>query len=249
MTPAQQPGERVALLVTCLVEAMAPQVARAAAALLLASGVREVVPITGCCGQPAWNSGHPGPARRMAKRLVRRLEGFERVVVPSGSCATMLVRYYPHLFSGDPERTAAAQRLAARTSELSQWLAARPAAIPPAEEPATMALHTSCHALRGVGVGDAGVRCLAAAGHSVCPHAEATECCGFGGMFSIHQPDLAVAMADRKLEALRRSGAATVVAGEVGCLLQLEGRARRRGLSLRFRHLAEVLAPEEGPTS
>ncbi len=236
---------RIALLVTCLAEAFAPEVAAAAVQLVAtAADSTEIVPVgDGCCGQPAWNAGYPEEARTMARRLIERLAPYDQVVVPSGSCAAMLLRYYPHLFPGEDPLAASASALAQRTTELSAFLAARlPAAAPGPEGPGPeVAFHPSCHSLRGAFVGDAGQRCLQAAGCSLRLHADADECCGFGGLFAVKEEPLSTAMADRKLDALVASGATTVVAGELGCLLHLEGRARRRGLPLRFRHLAEVL--------
>ena len=251
---------RIAVLVTCLAQAFAPEVAAAAADLVAAAAGVEVVLVgDGCCGQPAWNAGYPAEARALARRLIPRLSGYDRVVVPSGSCATMLLRYYPHLFPADSPLAGQAAALAARTVEFSAFLAphlatpgggagegeAAPtdAADPGGADPgpAGMAFHPSCHSLRGAFVGDAGQRCLAAAGCTLCAQADSEECCGFGGLFAVKEPSLSTAMADRKLDALIAAGAETVVAGELGCLLHLEGRARRRGMLLRFRHLALVL--------
>jgi L-lactate dehydrogenase complex protein LldE len=242
---------RIAVFGTCLAEAFAPEVADAAADLVARARPGAEVTVVGeaCCGQPAWNAGYPAEARSLARRLLPRLSAFDLVVVPSGSCATMFIRYYPHLFpAGDPA-AAQAEALAARTRELAAFLAAAgTGGAPPAEDPeAPYVFHPSCHSLRGVGVGDAGERCLAAAGCPLRQQAWPDECCGFGGLFAVKQPALSTALADRKLEALLATGARTVVAGELGCLLHLEGRARRRGLHLRFRHLAEVLARRSSP--
>jgi len=263
----------IALFVTCLAEAFAPEVAEVAAELVgrCTDGALVVLVGDGCCGQPAWNAGYPAEARALARRLIPRLLEYERVIVPSGSCATMLLRYYPHLFKPDDPMAAKAEALAARTEELSAYLAARlapardaaggeagaagPGDSEPrhvaAQDPASqaaipLAFHPSCHSLRGAFVGDAGQRCLAAAGCTVRPHADAEECCGFGGLFSVKEQALSTAMADRKIDAVVASGAGTLVAGELGCLLHLEGRARRRGVMLEFRHLAEVLAEAGG---
>ena len=244
--------ERLALFVTCLAELFAPQVAEQAATLVAYRAHTEVVLIgDGCCGQPAWNAGYPDEARALARRLIPRLEGYDAVVVPSGSCATMLLRYYPHLFPADSPMGRAAADLAARTHELAAFLAsllpADGAAPPATVEDGTVAFHPSCHSLRGARVGDAGERCLAAAGCALARQAWADECCGFGGLFAVKQEPLSTAMADAKLNSLMASGAETVVSGELGCLLHLEGRARRRGLSLRFRHLAEWLTQADPP--
>jgi L-lactate dehydrogenase complex protein LldE len=236
---------RVALLVTCLVEAFAPQVADAAAQLIAATGADvEVVPIAvRCCGQPAWNAGYPAEARILARALIPALEGFDRIIVPSGSCATMLIRYYPHVLpDGDP-LAEAARSVAGRTSELTAFLAEHlPAQAPGGEDRPAVAFHPSCHSLRGAGVGRSGERCLEAGGCEVRRTADPEGCCGFGGLFAIKEDALSVAMADRKLDGLVGTGADVVAAGELGCLLHLEGRAKRRGLHLRFRHVAELLA-------
>ena len=244
----------VALLVTCLAEAFAPQVAEASAQLVARTGAEVELVGHRCCGQPAWNAGYPDQARALAARLLPRLAGYAAIVVPSGSCATMLLRYYPHLFAEGTALARAARAVAERTRELSAFLAA---ALPPGtEEPAAvdhvpegvtvgatdaLAFHPSCHSLRGAFVGDAGQRCLRAAGCRVCVQRWSEECCGFGGLFATKEPALSAAMADAKLDSIVATGTGTVVSGELGCLLHLEGRARRRGLPLRFRHLAEVL--------
>lgn len=243
---------RIAIFVTCLAEAFAPQVAASAAQLVRRAadpGTEVTLVGAACCGQPAWNAGYPAEARALARRLIPRLAAYDVVVVPSGSCATMLLRYYPHLFPPDDPMAGQAQALAARTQELSAYLAGAPgqprpmvaAQIAAPDETEAVAFHTSCHSLRGAFVGDAGQRCLAAAGCALRPHDGAEECCGFGGLFAVKQEPLSSAMADRKLDALAVTGTNTVVAGELGCLLHLEGRARRRGMGLRFRHLAEIL--------
>ena len=242
---------RIAIFTTCLVESFAPEVAEAAARLVRrAAGPEAEVTLVGeaCCGQPTWNAGYAAEARTLARQLIPRLLAHDLVVVPSGSCATMLLRYYPHLFPADDPMAQQAEALAARTRELSAYLAdvdgqPRPMVAAPTtpEDTGTVAFHPSCHSLRGAFVGDAGQRCLAAAGCPLVRHEDAEECCGFGGLFAVKQPALSTAMADHKLDAIAVTGAKTVVSGEMGCLLHLEGRARRRGMGLRFRHLAEVL--------
>ncbi|HVB09887.1 MAG TPA: (Fe-S)-binding protein [Bacillota bacterium] len=248
---------RIAVFVTCLAEAFAPEVADAAAELVAntAADVQVVLVGDACCGQPAWNAGYAAEARSLARRLIPRLLAYDAVVVPSGSCAAMLLRYYPHLFAAGDPLAAQAESLAAKTHELSAYLAARltdadaaegdaigPGARPTLASQVPIAFHPSCHSLRGAFVGDAGQRCLAAAGCQLRQQADAEECCGFGGMFAVKEEALSTAMADRKLEALISASVETVVSGELGCLLHLEGRARRRGMLLRFRHLAQVLA-------
>ncbi len=242
---------RIALLVTCLAEAFAPQVAEASAELVARTGAEVDLVGHRCCGQPAWNAGYPDEARALAARLLPRLAGYDAIVVPSGSCAAMLLRYYPHLFAEGTALARTARAVADRTRELSAFLATSlpPGAVDPvpegksegAADPDALAFHPSCHSLRGAFVGDSGQRCLRAAGCRVCVQRWPEECCGFGGLFATKEPALSAAMADAKLDSIVATGAASVVSGELGCLLHLEGRARRRGLPLRFRHLAEVL--------
>ncbi len=245
-------SELVAVLSTCLADAFAPEVAAAAMDLVAGTGARPEAISHLCCGQPAWNAGHPLQARHLARALLRRLAGYDRIVVPSGSCAAMLLHVYPELFSaGDPARPDA-RFVAERTVELTRYLLPSLDRIPwEPETPSAVALHTSCHAIRGAGAGGSSERCLAAAGCPLLRQDGATECCGFGGLFAVNQAELSTAMADRKLDALCSTGTDTVVSSELGCLLHLEGRAHRRGLPLHFRHLAEVLRDRwstEGPS-
>ena len=208
--------KRLALFVTCLAELFAPEIAEQAAGLVARYARAEVVLVgDGCCGQPAWNAGFPGEARALARRLIPRLEAYDAVVVPSGSCATMLLRYYPHLFAADSPMGRSAAALAARTHELAAFLATRlPETAGDPVEPsadANTAFHPSCHSLRGARVGDAGERCLRAAGCGLALQQWSDECCGFGGLFAVKQEPLSTAMADAKLNSLLASGAETVV--------------------------------------
>ena len=191
----------------------------------------------------------------MAATLLPRLAHYATIVVPSGSCAAMMIRNYPHLFPADSPWAEQARSVAGRTVELTAYLAPVAAAVPWAPEPAgPCALHRSCHTLRGSGAPEAPLRCLQAAGCPLVPFADDQECCGFGGLFAVNEPALSTAMADRKLQALQQAGVSTVISTELGCLLHLEGRADRLGIGLRFRHVAEVLyarwakADGAGPT-
>lgn len=254
---------RIALFVTCLAEAFAPEVADAAAQLIadVAEDFEVVLVGDACCGQPAWNAGYPAEARTLARRLIPRLLEYDRVIVPSGSCATMLLRYYPHLFPEGDAMASQAAALAARTTELAAYLAEHLPRDADATEGSfhqdaveaprsieAIAFHPSCHSLRGACVGDAGERCMEAHGYHLKRQADVEECCGFGGMFAVKESALSTTMADHKLDAMISAGVETIVSGELGCLLHLEGRARRRGMLLRFRHLALALA-EKGRAS
>lgn len=241
----------VAVFSTCLGDAFAPEVCAKTLALVRGTGADPTLIRFGCCGQPAWNAGQPEEARRMARALIRRLRPFALIVVPSGSCAATMISTYHHFFPAGSTDAKAAEEVAQRTVELSAFLEPYLDHIPwRPERPSPVALHVSCHALRVAGCGPTSRHCLEAAGCPLASFERSEECCGFGGVFSVDQESLSAAIADRKLDALAAAGTTTVVSGEMGCLLHLEGRAERRAMPLVFRHIAEIVAdrwlPEEG---
>ena len=229
---------------TCLVEQLRPSLARDCVALVTAAdGVApELAGGATCCGQPAWNAGFAAAARRVARRTLRALRGSDGpVVVPSGSCATMMSHHWPELFGGTADE-ASARAVAARVVELSIYLDGRDgdhAAVPASGS--VVAVHDSCHGLRELGVKEQPRRLLADSGIEVTETAGAERCCGFGGTFCVKLPAVSVAMADDKLDEWSEAGVTTVVGGDLSCLVHLEGRARRRSLPMVFRHFAEVL--------
>lgn len=240
--PARRP-ERVQLLVTCLVDALRPEVGWAVVGLLERAGVSVGVPEgQTCCGQPALNAGAREDARAMARHTLERLEVSEDpVVVPSGSCADMIRhRYAEILEGGERER---AQRLAARTVELSELLAGPLEGGAPGARCATrVAYHPSCHLLRGLGVRGGPERLIDAVEGARRVEVQGSEdCCGFGGLFSVKNPEISAAMLQRKLDALEASGAERVVACDLSCLVHIEGGLRRRGSRIAVQHLAELL--------
>jgi len=233
---------QVALFVTCLVDQVSPETGRSAVRLLEAAGC-EVTFRTGqtCCGQPAFNSGYPADARRLARHFVDVFADAEAVVAPSGSCVAMVRCYYPTLFTG-PERTRV-EAVAAKSYELTEYLVdvlGRPDLG--AHVDTTVAYHPSCHLLRELGVRDAPRRVLDAAGAPVVELVDAERCCGFGGTFSVLHPEISVPMADEKLDRVVATGARTVAACDTGCLVHLATRARHRGLDLTVRHVADIVA-------
>jgi L-lactate dehydrogenase complex protein LldE len=195
-----------------------------------------------CCGQPAWNAGFTAAARRVAKSALRRLRRTSGpVVVPSGSCATMIHEHWPRLFAGT-RREGDAREVAGRIQELAVYLDRQADPGPPAAPTGQrVGYHDACHALRELGVKDEPRRLLAHHGVEVVEVPSGERCCGFGGTFSVKLPSVSVAMADEKLDEWVAAGVDTVVAGDLSCLIHLEGRARRRQLPLSFRHLGEVL--------
>lgn len=236
---------RVQFMATCLVDAMAPQVGRAAVSALEAAGCAVDSP-TGqtCCGQPAMNVGMVDEAREMAARTIEVFSGSEDpVVVPSGSCAEMLTHHYPRLFAGT-DTEAAAEALGARTRELTRFLADDVDAPVAAEgDGRLVAYQYSCHGLRGLGLGDTADRLLE--GTERADFDGDSECCGFGGLFSVEMPAVSAAIMDAKLDRLEDSGADMLVGGDISCLMHLEGGLRRRGSTIEVRHIAELLARPE----
>lgn len=243
---------RVALFATCLGDRFFADACADSVRLLRHLGVEPVVPETQtCCGQPAYNAGYATEARRMARHTLGVFEDAEHVVLPSGSCAGMLRSVYPELLQGaEGDR---ARSLASRTWELSQFIV-RVLGVESLGEGLFgrhVAYHHGCHALRELGVREEPIKLLEGSGAEVIPWEADQECCGFGGLFSVKMPAVSAAMADRKLDTLPLVDCVTSADG--GCLLQLAGRAERRGSSPRFRHLASVLwsatrpAPVDAP--
>ena len=239
---------RVGLFVTCLVDAMRPRVGFAAIELLEAAGCEVVVPATQtCCGQVAYNFGDPAATLSLALKLAREFEDCEFVVAPSGSCAATIRVHYPSLAT-DALARAILERLAARTYELTDFLAsvAHLAAVPGCFH-GCVTYHDACSGLRELGVA-AQPRALLKGmpGLRLVEMAHPTACCGFGGAFAVKYGDIATRIADDKCADAAATGADALVAGDLGCLLHLEGRLRRRGdARTRVLHVAEVLAHEE----
>ena len=240
---------RVALFVTCLIDLMRPRIGFAALKLLEAAGCEVVVPPTQtCCGQPGYNAGARTAAQALARKVLDEFESFEHVVVPSGSCAGMIRTHYPELFSDQPAELARAQCLARRTYELTDFLlnVAKLDKLPGSYE-GTVTYHDSCSGLREVGI-KAQPRALLArvAGLSLKEMNEAETCCGFGGTFALEFGDISAHIAERKCANISASGADAVVLGDLGCMLNIEGRLRRRGdHKTKVFHVAEVLAGVE----
>jgi L-lactate dehydrogenase complex protein LldE len=235
---------KVTLFVTCLVDQVRPEVGVATVRLLRRLGCEVAFPrAQTCCGQPFWNAGFRAEARAVARGLLDACEGAEAVVAPSGSCAGMVRHAFAGLFAGDPALEARARDLAARTHELSQFLVG---VLGVEDVGATLAgratYHPSCHATRICGVGAEPLRLLARVrGLELVPLERSEDCCGFGGSFSVDQPDVSAAIAAEKASRVVASGATCVVSTDVGCLLNLDGVLRRRGAPVRALHLAEVL--------
>jgi L-lactate dehydrogenase complex protein LldE len=236
----------VQLFVTCLVDGFAPQVGRAAVAVLEANGQTVEFPVDQtCCGQPALNAGVRDDARAMAAHTVAVLDETEGpIVVPSGSCAEMMIHRFPELLSSGPE-AAAAKRVANRVRELTQFLTHDLAIEVQSKSSGKVTIHKSCHGLRGLGI-ETEIETLVdgVEGIERCELAAADECCGFGGLFSIEMPEVSSAILDTKLDNIVASGAETVVGGDISCLMHIGGGLHRRGSEIETRHVVELLVDE-----
>jgi len=236
---------RVGLFVTCLVDLFRPSVGFAAVKLLEDAGCQVEVPAAQtCCGQPAYNSGDRADAKAIAAAVIDTFEAYDYVVAPSGSCAGMLREHYPLLFAGDAGMEARARALAGRTYELVSFLTdVRGVRTVDASFPGRVTYHDGCSGLRELGI-RAQPRALLAsvAGLDLTELPDSDVCCGFGGTFCVKYPDISNAMVGAKTACVAETGAETLLAGDLGCLLNMAGKLKRDGTDVRVRHVAEVLA-------
>jgi L-lactate dehydrogenase complex protein LldE len=237
---------RVGLFVTCLVDLMRPSIGFAALRLLEAGGATVVVPPTQtCCGQPAYNSGDRADAKALAAKVLAEFEDCDFLVAPSGSCSGMIRTHYADLFADDPPMVARVGALAAKTRELTDFLL-RELHLDsvPGRFDGTVTYHDSCAGLREMGVKSQPRELLAkVAGLTIDEMAECETCCGFGGTFAVKFGEISTRLADNKCGHIEATGADAVVVGDLGCMLNIEGRLRRRGdAKTRVLHVAEVLA-------
>jgi L-lactate dehydrogenase complex protein LldE len=238
---------RAALMITCLGDVFFPEVGVAMVHLLRRLGVEVEFPAgQTCCGMPLFNSGYHHDAAQVAARTVKLFEGSPHVVVPSGSCAWMVKAEYPGLLRGDPALRAAAESLARRTRELSQFIV-EVLGVTAIDSPfvGTVTYHDSCHLLRGLGESSSPRTLLRSVrGVELVELPGADQCCGFGGSFSVRLPEVSTAILDRKLGHVEATGARCLVACDAGCLMQMGGGLTRRGSRVKAVHLAQVLADE-----
>jgi L-lactate dehydrogenase complex protein LldE len=221
----------VQLFATCLGDLAFPEAVTDAEVLLRRAGFEVVFPRAQvCCGQPAFNSGHRTAARRVARSFAKAFSRELPIVAPSGSCATMASHYLPNLLGVDPYEV----------WELSAFLVRAGYRPLPRNTGRRVAYHDSCHMLRELHIAEPPRRLLRASGAEVVPFARPDLCCGFGGTFSVRQPEVSLAMADDKLSEAADLGA--IVTADPGCLMQLRGRAERVGAPVRVVHLASALA-------
>jgi L-lactate dehydrogenase complex protein LldE len=236
--------------VTCLVDLMRPRIGFAALELLEGAGCEVIVPRTQtCCGQPGYNSGDRASALALARKVVSEFEHCDYVVAPSGSCAGMIRTHYPDLFRDAPEERERAAALCERTYELTDFLVnVLHVTQVPGSMRSTITYHDACAGLRELGI-KAQPRTLlrTSPGIALTEMSQPEQCCGFGGTFSVKFGDISTRIADRKCEDIEATGAEAVVLGDLGCMLNIEGRLRRRGnTKTKVLHIAEVLAGRPG---
>lgn len=240
---------RVALFVTCLVDLFRPTIGFAAVRLLEQAGcIVEVPRAQTCCGQPAYNSGDRADAKAIALQVIDAFADYDYVVAPSGSCAGMLRQHYPEMFADDPLVLPRAEELAGRSWELVSFLAdvCGMTGVATAWE-RTATYHDACSGLRELGVRDQPRRLLASVeGLRLRELPGAEVCCGFGGTFCVKYPEISDKMVGDKADEIAATGADAVLAGDLGCLLNIAGKLLRQGCAVEARHIAEVLAGMTG---
>jgi len=241
-TSSQQ--KRVGLFVTCLVDLMRPSVGFAAAKLLEDAGCSVEVPRQACCGQPAYNSGDRRTTREIAEQVIEAFASYDFVVAPSGSCAGMLRVHYPQLFRDDPNWLPRAEAFAEKTHELISFLVdVLGVTSVAASHEGTVTYHDSCSGLRELGVKAQPRKLLATVGGLRLEEMrESDVCCGFGGTFCVKYPAISNVIVGKKTEHIGATGAGTLLAGDLGCLMNMAGKLQREGKAIAVRHVAEVLA-------
>lgn len=238
-------GKRVSLFVTCMVDQLFPKIGMAMADVLERLGYEVDFPENQtCCGQPAFNSGYREEARTVARHFLKTFEASECIVVPSGSCTSMVTHHFAELFHKEPETLEQVHSLERRVWEFSTFLT-EVAGVEDvgARFQDVVTFHDGCHALRELGIRSSPRRLLAnVRGLELREMQPAEECCGFGGTFSVKFAELSGAMARTKIEAIMKTGARTVVSLDPSCLMQIQGVLSRAGSEIRTMHLAEILA-------
>jgi L-lactate dehydrogenase complex protein LldE len=241
----RQPRIRAALCATCLVDQFFPEVGEATVKVLRHLGVDVTFPWNQtCCGQIGFNGGYRAEAADIARHFIEVFEGEEHVVVPSGSCASMIKVYYPQLFAEDPEMRDRAMAIGERTHELTDFIVnVLGVTDVGASFRGLVTYHDACHLLRELGISEEPRSLIEnVRGVEFQEMAKSDGCCGFGGLFAVKFPEISEAILGDKLENIAASGAQTVVASDCGCLMHMRGALRRSGSSVRPLHIAELLA-------
>jgi len=237
----------VSLFIQCLVDTMFPEAAEAMVAVLQRLNIPFVYsPDQTCCGQPAYNSGYRKEAKAAARRFIEIFEKAEVVVCPSGSCVHMVRQHYPELFCEDEEMRQRAINLGNKTFEFSQYLVDELHITDvSARYPGTVTYHDSCHLSRGLGINSQPRTLLKKVEDlTFVEMSNSDTCCGFGGSFSVHYPEISSSMADEKIDNILKSGADTVVGCDVSCLMNIMGRLSRRNEAVKVLHISQILAAQ-----
>ncbi len=236
---------RVGLFVTCLVDLFRPTVGFASIKLLEEAGCTVEVPRTQtCCGQPAYNSGDRADTRAIAENTIEAFEGYDYIVAPSGSCAGMLKKHYPGLFKDDAKWEARALAFSTKVYELVSFLVdVRGMSGVAVSQETSVTYHDSCSGLRELQIKAQPRKLLKSIdGLKLIELKDADVCCGFGGTFCVKYPDISNAIVGQKTACIDASGAKTLLAGDLGCLMNMAGKLKREGSGVEVRHVAEVLA-------
>lgn len=236
---------RVGLLVTCLVDFFRPNVGFATVKLLEQAGCQVEIPINQtCCGQPTYNNGDVSNTRKIAKQVIATFEEFDYIVIPSGSCGGMLKLHYPQLFEEEPTWKTRAQNFAQRCYELVSFLTEKCGlAQVDAQFEYTVTYHDSCSGLRELGIKAQPRQLLSTVkGLTLNEMRESEVCCGFGGTFCVKYPEISTHMVSAKVNNIQATGAQVLLAGDMGCLLNITGRLKRLNSPVKAYHVSEVLA-------
>jgi len=245
-TPRTYPAKpaEVTLFGTCVVDLFFPEAGLDAIRLLEREGIRVHFPqAQSCCGQPAWTSGYVNEAREVARAQLNLLDNGLPVVVPSGSCAGMFRQHYHEVFAEEPDTLERVESLAERTFELTEFLLhVCKVDWQDLGQPTQIALHTSCSARREMNTHLHARELLGKLSNvQRLDHDHESECCGFGGTFSVRMPEVSGAMVLDKTRSLRESGAVEMVTADGGCLLNINGSLEKQQQTFRGRHLASFL--------
>jgi len=236
---------KVALFATCLVDLFRPSVAHAAIKLLQQAGCDVVVPpAQTCCGQPAYNNGDRKNARLLACQVINEFSGYDYVVLPSGSCGGMIKCHYPQLLHDDPQYHEKSLQLASRCYELTAFLVDVAGYSPNGLAfNKRVTYHDSCSCLRELKIQHQPRSLLQAVNNLSLTEMQGTEeCCGFGGTFCVKYDELSTVMVDNKVDSIAETGAEVLLAADMGCLMNIAGRLKRRNMAVNVYHIAEVLA-------
>ena len=234
--------KEIALFVTCLIDNLRPSIGFDVVALLEQSGYKVIVPeAQTCCGQVNYNGGDNKNAQKTARKVIDTFLPFETVVVPSGSCGSMIKHHYIELLSDDPDYQQKAKLLANKVFELSCFLTEVAQFEARHKIDKKVSYHDACAGLREMGIKAQPRQLLSEAGAEIIELAEAETCCGFGGAFCVKYPDISDAMVSNKIKDAQASGASALVTGDLGCLMNMEGKLNREGVELPVYHFAELL--------